>query len=112
MLGERIAALRRIRGLSQAQLAKLLRISPSAMGMYEQGRREPPVQTIIALARNLSVSTDFLLTGQAATEEESRLLSQLLETCVESADRKLARRPDRPFTKGELAALFAALLAE
>ena len=112
MLGERIAALRRIRGLSQAQLAKLLRISPSAMGMYEQGRREPPVQTIIALSRNLTVSTDFLLTGQAATEEESRLLSQLLETCVESADRKLSQRPDRPFSKQDLAVLFAALLTD
>ena len=112
MMGERIAALRRIRGLSQAQLAKLLRISPSAMGMYEQGRREPPVQTIIALSRSLTVSTDFLLTGQAATEEESRLLSQLLDTCVESADRKLAQRPDRPFSKQDLAVLFAALLTE
>ena len=112
MLGERIAALRRIRGLSQAQLAKLLRISPSAMGMYEQGRREPPVQTIIALSQNLTVSTDFLLTGQAATEEESRLLSQLLETCVESADRKLSQRPDRPFSKQDLAVLFAALLSD
>ena len=112
MLGERIAALRRIRGLSQAQLANLLKISPSAMGMYEQGRREPPVQTLVALSRHLAVSTDFLLTGQAVTREESDLLSLLLETCVEAADRKLAVRRDRPFSKTELAALFAALLTE
>ena len=112
MLGERIAALRRIRGLSQAQLAKLLRISPSAMGMYEQGRREPPVQTIVALSQNLTVSTDFLLTGQAATEAESMLLSELLDSCVESADRKLSQRPDRPFSKQDLAVLFAALLTD
>ena len=112
MLGARIGALRRARGLSQAELARLLKISPSAMGMYEQGRREPPVQILVALSRQLQVSTDFLLTGQAVTAEEVRLLSALLGTCVETADRKLGRRPDRPFSRQELAALFAALLAE
>ena len=40
MLGIRIAALRREAGMSQAQLAAQLGISPSAMGMYEQGRRD------------------------------------------------------------------------
>ena len=112
MLGARIAALRRQAGLSQAQLAQHLKISPSAMGMYEQGRREPPVQTIVALSRILAVSTDFLLTGQAVTAQEAELLSAALETCVEAADRKLARRPDRPFSRQDLAVLFAALLTE
>lgn len=112
MLGGRIAAIRRARGLSQAQLAKLLKISPSTMGMYEQGRREPSVQIIVALSRQLSVSTDFLLTGQAVSPEEADLLSSLLEQWVEAADRKLVRRPDRPFTKQELTTLFSALLAE
>ena len=112
MLGERIAVLRRVRGLSQAQLAGLLKISPSAMGMYEQGRREPSVQTLVSLARTLDVSTDFLLTGQAATVEEAALLSALLDTCVDAAERKLALRPDRPFSKEDLVTLFAALLAE
>ena len=112
MLGERIALLRRIRGLSQAQLANLLKISPSAMGMYEQGRREPPVQILIGLSRALDVSTDFLLTGQAVTQEESQLLSALLDRCVETADRKLAARQNRPFSRQELAVLFAALLTD
>ena len=112
MLGGRIAAMRRARGISQAQMAKLLQISPSAMGMYEQGRREPSVQIIVDLSRHLSVSTDFLLTGQAATPEEAALLSSLLDRWVEAADRKLNRRPNRPFTKQELASLFSALLAE
>ena len=112
MLGERIGALRRARGLSQAELAGLLKISPSTMGMYEQGRREPSLQTVVELSRQLAVSTDFLLTGQAVTGEESSLLADLLDTCVETADRRLARRSDRPFSKSELAALFAALLME
>ena len=66
MLGPRIAALRREAGLSQADLAARLGVSPSAMGMYEQGRREPSAQVLVALARELGVSTDFLPTGRAA----------------------------------------------
>lgn len=112
MLGERIGALRRARGLSQAELARRLKISASAMGMYEQGRREPSAQTLVALARELQVSTDFLLTGQAVTGPDGEILEDVLIRCVDAADAKLSRRPDRPFSRQELAALFAALLTE
>jgi len=112
MLGERIASLRRARGLSQAELARRLRISASAMGMYEQGRREPSAQTLVALSRELQVSTDFLLTGQAVTAPDASVLEDVLTRCVDAADDKLSRRPDRPFTRRELATLFIALLTE
>ena len=111
MLGERIGAMRRSRGMSQAELARRLGISPSAMGMYEQGRREPSAQTLVALSRELGVSTDFLLTGKSAALEEDPL-PDLLRQCVDAADQKLSARPDRPFSRQELAALFAALLAD
>ena len=64
MLGFRIAMLRREQGLSQAELARRLHISASAVGMYEQGRREPSLDLVVALAKELGVSTDFLLTGK------------------------------------------------
>ena len=67
MLGERIAALRRRAGISQAELAQRLQISASAMGMYEQGRREPSVDTLVAMAEEFQVSLDFLLTGTSRT---------------------------------------------
>lgn len=111
MLGERIGAMRRSRGMSQAELARRLGISPSAMGMYEQGRREPSAQTLVALSRELGVSTDFLLTGKAAAPEEDPL-PDLLRQCVDAADQKLSARHDRPFSRQELAALFAALLTD
>lgn len=112
MLGARIAALRREAGLSQAALAERLQISPSAVGMYEQGRREPPAQTIVALARQLGVSTDFLLTGRAGTPEEARALEELVQRGAEAADRRLAERKNRPFSMEELSLLFAALLTD
>ena len=63
-MGERIAQLRRMRGLSQAKLASALGLSTSTIAMYEQGRREPSVSIIITLASTLGVTIDYLLTGQ------------------------------------------------
>ncbi len=111
MLGARIAALRRQAGLSQAQLAAMLKISPSAMGMYEQGRREPGLQTLVDIAKALGVSTDYLLTGVPAPGER-RQVEQLLLDRVQSADQRLEKRPERPFSREELAVLLAALLME
>jgi transcriptional regulator with XRE-family HTH domain len=63
VLGSRIAALRGRLGWSQAELAHRLNVSPSAVGMYEQGRREPSVDMLLSLSRVLGVSMEYLLTG-------------------------------------------------
>lgn len=58
------AELKRLRteyGMTQAQLANRLGISASAVGMYEQGRREPDSELLARLARMFHVSTDTLL---------------------------------------------------
>lgn len=112
MIGPRIAALRRERGMSQAELASRIRVSPSALGMYEQGRREPSAEVLVALARSLDVTTDFLLTGRVVSCAEADALSSLILSRVTTADRRLEERSDRPFSREELAVLMAALLLE
>lgn len=111
MLGARIAALRKEAGLSQAELAQRLQISASAMGMYEQGRREPSAQMLVGLAQTLGVTTDYLLTGIPAPDQREDLEKMILNR-IATADRRLEKRPDRPFSRQELAVLFAALLME
>ena len=59
MLGHRIAALRRHLGLSQAELARRMGVSPSAVGMYEQGRREPSLEGIVRLCGIFGVTSDL-----------------------------------------------------
>ena len=71
MLGARIAALRKEAGMSQAELASRLKISPSAVGMYEQGRREPSVDILVAMAGIFRVSTDYLLLGSRSAMPSS-----------------------------------------
>ena len=112
MLGARIAALRREAGWSQAELARRLKVSPSAVGMYEQNRREPSAAGLVALAHVFGVTTDYLLTGKPSRPEDSAVLAQMMESLVNLADLRLENRKDRPFTRQELALLFAAMLTE
>ena len=64
MLGIRIAILRISKGWSQAELARRIGVSASAVGMYEQGRREPSLDLLVRLAREFGVTTDYLLMGE------------------------------------------------
>lgn len=111
MLGPRIAALRRQVHLSQSELAHRLQVSPSAVGMYEQGRREPSLETLIQMSRIFGVTLDYLATGQAQTHEDTAL-RQMLQDRIDAADKRLEERTDRPFSRQELAVLFAAMLME
>ena len=112
MLGSRIAALRRRAGLSQSELARRLRISPSAVGMYEQGRREPAVEVLLAMAKIFDVSMDYLLTGAEQENKEEQTVSQVLTDAVIQTEQMLRRRGRRPFSREELAVLLAAMLIE
>lgn len=60
-LGERLAALRKDKGLSQAELAKLLNMGQSTIAMYEKNRRTPDPATLKRLADFFNVSVDYIL---------------------------------------------------
>ena len=111
MLGPRIATLRRAAGLSQGALAQKLQVSTSAVGMYEQGRREPSAETLVALSRLFGVTVDYLLTGQPSLEEQ-HFVSDAMQTALDMTDAQLEARPKRPLSRQELAVLFAALLMD
>lgn len=64
MVGTQIAILRRDAGLTQAELARRIHTSASAVGMYEQGRREPSLGLLVRLAQEFEVTTDYLLMGE------------------------------------------------
>jgi transcriptional regulator with XRE-family HTH domain len=59
--GQRLAELRRLRGLTQVQLAEKLNSTQRAITYYENEASYPPVDTIIELAKILGISTDELL---------------------------------------------------
>lgn len=69
--GPRLAAIRKARGLTQAQLARTAQSTQRAISYYETDDGVPPASAVIALARALQVSTDELL-GLRAPKIERR----------------------------------------
>lgn len=65
MLGERLKFLRLANGLTQSQIADILKIHRTTYAYYETGRSAPDVTAVSALAKILGVTTDFLINGSS-----------------------------------------------
>lgn len=57
----RLIALRKERGLTQAELAKATHLQRSTLSGYETEGKEPNFETLCALAEYFNVTTDYLL---------------------------------------------------
>lgn len=56
----RLRDLREDMDLTQEQLVKILKMHKTTYTNYEQGKREPPFELIIKLAKLYNVSTDYI----------------------------------------------------
>lgn len=77
-IGDRIKTMRNERKLKQAELAAILGVSPSTVGMYEQNRREPDDKTKIAICKYFDISMDYLV-GTAENKEKPIYEDELTE---------------------------------
>ena len=62
LIGLRI--IRRQRNLNQQKVAMDLNISREVISYYENGKRNPDIQTLKALSKYFNVSIDFLINGK------------------------------------------------
>ncbi len=62
-LGNRIATVRRERGVTQEQLAELTGFTSITIGYIEQGRRSPRIATVFKIAECLKVPVAELFKG-------------------------------------------------
>lgn len=60
-IGERIKDLRKEKGLTQAELGKIVTVKNATISAWEKNINEPPLNVISALAAYFGVSTDYLL---------------------------------------------------
>lgn len=67
----RLQGLRERRGLSQGELARLLKIHVTQVSKYERGLALPSAETIVLMTRVLQVSSDELLSGDASRSPEA-----------------------------------------
>ena len=67
---KRLRALRLNKKISQRQLSKILHFGYTAVSNYENGQREPSIDTLIQIADYLNVSIDYLVGRQNSQEYE------------------------------------------
>ncbi len=60
-IGKKITALRTQMGYTQKQLARLANITEASLSRYENGLREPKIQTLVKLARVLGCTVDYMV---------------------------------------------------
>lgn len=63
-LGERIRKRRQALGITQEELAQVLRVTPQHISAVEQNKRAPSLAFLTRLAEELGVSIDYLVSGK------------------------------------------------
>ena len=81
LFGQRLRHVRRARGMTLAELGAQVGRASSVLSLIENGRREPKLSMIEALAGALSVPTDELLRRQPPSRRAQ------LEIALEEAQR-------------------------
>jgi len=83
--GSRLREIRERRGLSQKQLAEMLKTDVMQISRYERGLGLPSLETCVELASILRISSDELLLGRETREgsipiSDVRLLDRFVES--------------------------------
>ena len=66
LFGERLAALRKEKGMTQAQLAEILNVSNKTISRWETAEGYPEITLLVPLAKALGVTVDDLLAEEKA----------------------------------------------
>ncbi len=59
LLGKRIKALRKEKGLTQEELGKLINVTKVSICCYEKGTRIPTIETLISLSKIFNVDLNY-----------------------------------------------------
>ena len=108
MAGIRLKEFRRLKNVSQAQLAEEINLSNGAIGNYEQGTREPDISTLITLADFFQVSIDELV-GHTPTISDALISDEELSLI---ADYRMLGRADKDRLQKIISALKNVAAAE
>ncbi len=79
MFSEKFKKLRQSQGLTQVQMADKLEVSPSAIGMYEQGRRKPDSDMLKKICQMFNVSVDYLLDVSVNSKDEEKSVTDFID---------------------------------
>ena len=60
-LGSRVEAARKKKGMTQEELAEIANVSQSMINHIEKGRKQPSLDTVIAIAHEFNTTVDALV---------------------------------------------------
>lgn len=93
IFGKRLKSLRLEKDLKQSELAKIIEVSTSTIGMYEQGRRYTDLETLKKIAEFFDISVDYLIgrTDIKRFNAPSDKLNNILELLNELDESKIEK---------------------
>ena len=77
-IADRIQKLRKLKGISQEELADELGVSRQAVSKWESNQSTPDIDKIIALSDFFEVSADYLLKGENDVNSKSKSMDTML----------------------------------
>lgn len=72
---ENIRKLRKLNGITMKNLGKIIGCAESTVSMYESGRHEPDIKTLINLADFFNVTIDYIVGRSPETENQMNALT-------------------------------------
>lgn len=89
----KLKMLRENKGLLQSDVAKVIKVSTSAYGFYETGKRDIPTSTLVELATFFGVTTDYILGNyekstiiNVYSSVHAGILSEMIENIVDTEE--------------------------
>lgn len=79
-VGENIKKFRKLKGLTQKELAEKLGITQQSVAQYERTNKLPKLETLLYIANALDITLNGLLFGESDLESEKALEKAMEET--------------------------------
>jgi transcriptional regulator with XRE-family HTH domain len=79
-VGSRLRMLREVLGHTQADWARALLIKPQMLNKWEQGSRQPNVETLILICASTGCTLDFVFRGRLGADMKQELREALLNS--------------------------------
>lgn len=112
MFGEILKKLRKEKKMTQAELAELFGYSHVAVVKWENGTREPDIETLIKLADYFGVSVDYLVKGHDGKNEYYEIMNNLTASDNRNIDETKAEGLAKDKSFAEMTKIFGVLTAE
>ena len=94
-LGDRIAELRKLSGLSQYALAEALEVSRQAVSKWESGQASPDVNNLIKLTEILETDLEYLTTGRRTYGRRPPVVIKTVETVEKIVEKPVIQVVER-----------------